>query len=98
MTLHPTRDALSGYPCGFGDEWAGQSQCSEECPAVEMKRPCPLLPVYREHIKIRKALLGDMTPEEAVRCYMRVRYLSIFQGRQDDADHLSALADVVKAL
>lgn len=64
-----TGDELFDYPCGFGDEWTGQDHCSEKCPAVEMKRPCPLLPVYRAHIKLRddmRKLIAEHDAEDDV--------------------------------
>ncbi len=101
----PNRDSLRGYPCGFGDEWEGQDHCSEECPVVEMKRPCPLLPVFRAHIKLRDdmrelraAVLGDMTAEEAAELYRAAGCAIDHDGYTPEGFHLYTLADVVAEL
>ncbi len=101
----PGCDKLPGYPCGFGDEWEGQDHCSEECPVVEMKRPCPLLPVYRAHIKLRddmrklrKAVLGEMTPPVAREIYSATAGLCEGMALYNAAGRLHTLADVVEGL
>lgn len=98
-------DKLSDYPCGFRDEWHGQQQCSEKCPAVEMERPCPLLPVFRAHIalradmrKLRAAVLGGMLLGDAPDIYRRAADLCEAIDEAEDANMLNALADVVAKL
>lgn len=94
MTEPGSLDELSGYPCGFRDEWHGQQQCSEECPAVMPPgRPCPLLAIYRRHMALRKAVLGDMGAELAARIYRGAA--THYNGRDLPATeaHFDALAD-----
>lgn len=99
------RDELSGYPCPIG---SGTMMCNttcanalDACDAVT----CSWLPVYRQaiadhkaYIALRKAVLGDMTPDGAARMYRSQAVLWHELPRGGIKRHLEALADVAEGL
>jgi hypothetical protein len=88
-----TLDDLSGYPCG-DSKWP----CSETCPASKHPTLCRVLPIYRAHIALRKAVLGNMTAEEAAEMYRGVAYFNPEWESNGTGAHFNALADVVEGM
>jgi hypothetical protein len=88
-------DELSGYPCRY--EVFGQ--CEEVCAAND--EPCNLLSIYRAHIALRRAVLGDMTAEEAARMYRDIAKREYrYEARDgykyhEEQDRFNALAATV---
>jgi hypothetical protein len=82
-------DKLSGYPC------REYGRCGAKC--VEREEDiCKRIGIYRAHIALRRAVLGDMTAEMAVLMY---RNIAERHGRFSVARrHFFALATVVEGM
>ena len=87
------RDKLLGYPC---NPLRLRSRCTEDCLAGNT--PCERRDVYRAHIKLRDAVLGEMTPAVAREIYSAIAGLCEGMALYNAAGRLHALADVVAKL
>lgn len=103
---HAQRNSLNQFPCPYYVV-TGLEHCAPEYLSDRPYcAPCGLLPVYRAHIKLRDdmrklraAVLGDMTAEEAAALYERAADGCLyFQDTPEDANKLWAIADVVAKL
>lgn len=83
---------LSGYPCSV---ICGSYMCSESCGCIN---DCREADVYRAHIALRRAVLGDMTAEEAAHLYRMVSAFYSDRGWGVVAKRLEALADAVAGM
>jgi len=93
-------DELSGYPCiyyGGTPDKAPPTPCDPER-ALDKTfcSKCDLLPIYRAHIALRAAVLGDMTGKEAAKMYRAAACRS--STYDDEMDRFNALADVAETL
>jgi hypothetical protein len=96
-----TLDELSGYPCA-NDFSALKGMCcfGDDCYMDD----CVMLPIYRAHIALRKAVLGDMTAAEAARMYRDIAKREYrYEARDgykyhEEQDRFNALADIVADL
>jgi len=91
----PWLDEISGYPC---PRHPGDEPCRADCTNADN---CVLLPIYRRHMALRDAVLGDMTPEEAGKMYRRyAEWEHAINKRTHGPDkaHFDALADEVAKL
>ena len=102
------RDELSKYPCTY---YGAPNDTTVPCaPERALDKTfcasCPLQPVYRAHIalradmrKLRAAVLGDMTAEEAGILYERAAESMLYtQDTSEDGDKVWKMAQAVKAL
>ena len=92
------RDKLSDYLCPIG---SGTMMCNttcadalDACDAVT----CSWLPIYRELIALREAVLGDMTPEEAAYAYRSIAPEAWRHPFLRNGQHFNALANMVERL
>ncbi len=87
---------LSEYPCGNQNH-----KCRDYCRDLvdAGTTGCFVLPIFRAHIKLRRAVLGEMTPEEAAALYRRASECLLYtQDTLEDGNKLWGLADVVAKL
>ncbi len=89
----PDRDELAGYPCPT--HMHHHDVCDGDCTWRVM---CDLKPIYDAHIKLRAAVLGDMTPEVAAYVYRDASTLYAERGNAEAERRFNALADVVAKL
>lgn len=95
-------DQLSNYPCPYAignggvKEWAQECQTDDD--ACFLRHACAALPIYRAHIALLSAVLGDMTGEEAALIYRATAEHYRREMLWERADRYNALADVVEAL
>ena len=89
----PDRDNLSDFPCPT--HMHHHDVCDGDCTWRVM---CDLKPIYDAHIKLRAAVLGEMTPERAASMYRGVA--SFYKARtwHNHAERFNALADAVAKL
>ena len=85
-----TGDKLTDYPCG---EWY-LTNCFHPLPPCDKADECEQLAANRELIALRRAILGDMTPEEAARLYLRAALMIGTVECVDAMAHFNALANV----
>ena len=90
-------DELSGYPCPYVIKGPCTNNPGPGCP-LGHKESCSVLPIYRAHIALRAAVLGDMTPAEAAEMYRRIGDDRENASYVEIRDKLNALADVVETL
>ena len=97
----PDRDKLSGFPCPYYIT-TGHVACNPDQPNCAK---CAQLPIYRAHNalrddmrKLRAAVLGDMTAEEAAKMYREAQSSCDYWGGTDAGDHMTNLADAVAKL
>ena len=108
----PARDKLSDFPCPWRSDSTENPQprhsykpCDGDCLD---DYSCPALPIFRAHIKLRddmrklrRAVLGEMTPAGATQMYRRYAdwehaINKVTHG--PDKAHFDALADAVAKL
>ena len=95
----PDRDNRRGYPCHMpciGDH------CHDVC---DFAWDCDQRKIFDAHIKLRnemrklrRAVLGELSPEEAAYVYRNVITLYAEQGNAEAERRFNALADVVSTL
>lgn len=95
------RQTLFDFSCIYGDAYRGApvGQCfhSEQVPCKQASR-CIALPVYKQVIALRKAVLGDMMVGDAADVYRRAADLCEAIDDVEDANMLNALADAVEGM
>lgn len=86
-------DELRDYECP--EEWL--NSCNENC---SYRGECVVLPVFRTHIELRRAVLGDMTPAKATEMYRKVaRLFAKYTPSKEGAKaHFNAIADMIEKL
>ncbi len=89
----PARDELSDFPCPT--HMHHHDVCDGDCTWRVM---CDLKPIYDAHIKLRRAVLGGMTPAATAAMYRRMASICGRGGFLHNEKHLHALADVVSTL
>ena len=89
-----TGDKLTDYPCG---EWY-LTNCFHPLPPCDKADECEQLVANREHIALRRAVLGEMTPAVAREIYSATAGLCEGMALYNAAGRLHALADVVAKL
>ena len=82
-------DTLEGYPCPSG------GICYLGC---SNRYECIVLPIYKELIALRRAVLGEMTPAVAREIYSATAGLCEGMALYNAAGRLHALADVVEKM
>jgi hypothetical protein len=102
-------DELSGYPCPYVD--GPTKMCKADCLAAtgDFETDCQVVGIYRRHIALRRAVLGNIRAEDMVSAGVRLlakEYMVQMYRRQADMfnpisplrDHFNALADEVEEM
>lgn len=90
-----TGDKLADYPCPW--EEGANADCVEPC-VDNIHKKCVVRPIYEEHIALRAAVLGGITPEEAANFYGTLAKLLVARGAGYRAPRIKALAAFVAKL
>ena len=104
----PARDKLSDFPCPWRSDSTENPQprhsykpCDGDCLD---DYSCPALPIFRAHIKVhddmrklRAAVLGELSPEEAGRMY-REFATGCYKVEPAGTVHFNALAAAAEEL